>query len=70
MTGQRASAKEVLAKSQSLIALVLMVIAMSLMSDSFLTAENGLNILRQISVNLCLSIGCRGRDPFSFRAEG
>jgi ribose transport system permease protein len=49
--------KELLARSQSLIALLLMVIAMSLLSDSFLTPENGWNILRQISVNLCLSIG-------------
>ncbi|MGA8205343.1 MAG: ribose ABC transporter permease [Woeseiaceae bacterium] len=46
-----------MAKSQSLIALVLMVVAMSLLSDTFLTADNGWNILRQISVNLCLSIG-------------
>ncbi len=46
-----------LAKFQSLIALVLMVIAMTLMSDNFLTPDNGWNILRQISVNLCLSIG-------------
>nr|WP_301331888.1 ABC transporter permease [Limisphaera ngatamarikiensis] len=30
---------------------------MSLLSDRFLTVENGLNILRQISVNLCLSVG-------------
>ncbi len=46
-----------LARSQSLIALVLMTVALSLLSDKFLTAENGWNILRQISVNLCLSIG-------------
>jgi len=46
-----------LAKFQSLIALLLMVIAMTLMSDNFLTPDNGWNILRQISVNLCLSIG-------------
>jgi len=49
--------KELLAKSQSLIALVIMVVAMSLLSDTFLTPDNGWNILRQISVNLCLSIG-------------
>ena len=30
---------------------------MSLVSDSFLTVANGLNVLRQISINLCLSIG-------------
>ena len=46
-----------LAKFQPLIALVLMVIAMTLLSDKFLTPDNGWNILRQISVNLCLSIG-------------
>lgn len=51
------TARDWLARSQSLIALLLMVIAMSLLSESFLTADNGLNILRQISVNLCLSIG-------------
>lgn len=42
---------------QSLIALAIMLLVMSLLSDRFLTTENGLNILRQISVNLCLSIG-------------
>jgi ribose transport system permease protein len=46
-----------LARFQSLIALAAMVLAMSLLSDRFLTAENGWNILRQISVNLCVSIG-------------
>ena len=49
--------KQRLAKGQSLIALVLMVVVMTFLSDSFLTADNGWNILRQISVNLCLSIG-------------
>jgi ribose transport system permease protein len=49
--------KELLARSQSLIALIIMIVAMSLLSDSFLTPDNGWNILRQISVNLCLSIG-------------
>lgn len=53
----QATAKEILSRSQPLIALALMVIAMSFASDAFLTPENGWNILRQISVNLCLSIG-------------
>ena len=34
-----------------------MVVALSLASDNFLTVDNGLNVLRQISINLCLSIG-------------
>ncbi|TWT35250.1 Ribose transport system permease protein RbsC [Posidoniimonas corsicana] len=42
---------------QSLLVLVLMIVAMSLLSDRFLTAANGWNIMRQISVNVCLSIG-------------
>ena len=41
----------------TLLALALMVLALSLLSDRFFTADNGWNILRQISVNLCLSVG-------------
>ena len=44
-------------KFQSLIALLLIVIAMSLLSDKFLTVDNGWNVMRQISVNVCLSVG-------------
>jgi ribose transport system permease protein len=51
------SLRKVLARSQPLIALAIMVLAMAILSDTFFTAENGWNILRQISVNLCLSIG-------------
>lgn len=50
-------AKILFSRFRSLLALFLMVLALSLLSDRFLTAENGWNILRQISVNLCLSIG-------------
>ena len=57
MHSSQSHSKKLLAQFQSLIALVLMVIAMTLLSDSFLTTANGWNILRQISVNLCLSIG-------------
>jgi ribose transport system permease protein len=46
-----------LARFQSLLALSAMVVALSLSTDSFLTVDNGLNVLRQISINLCLSIG-------------
>jgi len=42
---------------RSLIALVLMTVALSLLSPNFLTADNGINILRQVSINMCLSIG-------------
>ena len=49
--------KAFFARFRSLLALGLMVLALSLLSDRFLTPDNGWNILRQISVNLCLSIG-------------
>lgn len=49
--------KEMLARFQSLIALVVMVVFLSVKAENFLTVPNGLNILLQISVNLCLSIG-------------
>lgn len=48
---------EHLKRFQSVLALGLMIIGLALMSDSFLTVDNGLNVLRQICVNLCLSIG-------------
>lgn len=42
---------------RSLGALALMVVALGLSRDSFLTVENLTNVLRQISVNLCLATG-------------
>jgi ribose transport system permease protein len=49
--------KELFKKLQPLIALAVMVVALTLMSDKFLTFPNQRNILLQISVNLGLSIG-------------
>src|SRR5439155_14130105 len=49
--------KELLAKFQSVIALGVMFVALSLASGKFLTVDNTMNVLRQISINLCLSIG-------------
>lgn len=46
-----------LKKSQSLIALFILMVVLSVVSDKFLTTGNLWNVLRQISVNLCLSIG-------------
>jgi ribose transport system permease protein len=45
------------ARFRSLIALVLMTVALSVMSEHFLTTDNGLTILRQVSINMCLSLG-------------
>jgi ribose transport system permease protein len=48
---------EHLKRFQSVLALALMVLALALMTDKFFTMDNGLNVLRQICANLCLSIG-------------
>ncbi len=53
----RKSILEQLARFQSFLALALMVMALSLASPNFLTVDNTLNVLRQISINLCLSLG-------------
>jgi ribose transport system permease protein len=49
--------REHVRKLQSVVALVIMATALSFATDKFLTIENGVNVLRQISVNVCLSIG-------------
>ena len=49
--------RPLLNRSQSFIALLLLCVALSLLSNKFLTIENGWNVLRQISVNVCISVG-------------
>lgn len=46
-----------LVKFQSLIALFLLCLVLSLLSDKFFTVTNGWNVMRQISVNVCISVG-------------
>lgn len=49
--------KPYLLKFQSLIALFILCLVISLLSDKFLTVANGWNVMRQISVNVCISVG-------------
>ncbi len=49
--------KQNILKFQSIIALLAMCIALSLLTDRFLTTENTWNVMRQISVNLIISVG-------------
>ena len=49
--------KQQLIKFQSIIALLIMCIALSFLSDRFLTPDNGWNVMRQISVNMVISVG-------------
>jgi ribose transport system permease protein len=44
-------------KFQSLIALLLLCIVLSFLTDKFFTADNGLNILRQVAVNTIIATG-------------
>jgi ribose transport system permease protein len=46
-----------LIKFQPLIALVILCAALSILSDKFMTVDNGWNVLRQISVNICIAVG-------------
>lgn len=49
--------KQLLSRFQPLIALVLLCLVISLLSDKFLTTTNAWNVMRQISVNVCISVG-------------
>lgn len=49
--------KQYLIKFQSVIALLVMCIVLSWLSDRFMTSENAWNVMRQISVNVIISVG-------------
>lgn len=51
------SYKQLFTRFQSLIALLLLCLVISLLSDKFLTTTNAWNVMRQISVNICISVG-------------
>lgn len=40
-----------------LVALLVMALAMSFLSENFATSDNFFNVMRQVSVNLCISVG-------------
>jgi ribose transport system permease protein len=46
-----------LARFQSLIALFILCFVLSILSDKFLTVDNAWNVMRQISVNICIATG-------------
>jgi len=49
--------KEILVRFQSLLALLLMVVIFSMCAEGFFTKNNFWLVLRQVSVNTCLSVG-------------
>lgn len=54
---ERKDLKTLLGRFQSLIALFLMCVILSFLSDKFMTVDNAWNVMRQISVNVCISVG-------------
>lgn len=46
-----------IAQFQSLIALFILCLGLALMTDNFMTTDNFWNVMRQISVNVCISVG-------------
>ncbi|MEZ4904487.1 MAG: ribose ABC transporter permease [Spirosomataceae bacterium] len=57
MQATLASQKKFLAKLQPLIALFILCLIIGILSDKFFTISNFWNVLRQISVNVCISVG-------------
>jgi ribose transport system permease protein len=49
--------KDIIIRFQSLLALVILCFVLGLMTDIFFTSANMLNVMRQISVNICISVG-------------
>ena len=42
---------------QSVIALLVLCLILSVLTDKFFTAANGLNVLKQVAVNVCIATG-------------
>lgn len=57
MTTTALTYKNNLKRFQSLIALVVLCLVLSFLTDKFFTAANGINVLRQVAVNVCISTG-------------
>jgi len=57
MTAIPAAYNQNLKRFQSLIALVVLCILLGVLTDKFFTASNGLNVLRQVAVNVCIATG-------------
>jgi ribose transport system permease protein len=57
MTALTATYSQNLKRFQPVIALVILCIILSFLTDKFFTAANGVNVLRQVAVNVCISTG-------------
>ncbi len=57
MTALATSYSQNIRRFQSVIALLILCIVLGLLTDKFFAAANGLNVLRQIAVNVCIATG-------------
>jgi len=57
MTAASTPISQQLKRFQSVIALLVLCIGLSLLTDKFLTTANGVNVLRQVAVNACIATG-------------
>ena len=57
MTSNFQTSLQKINRLQSFIALFLLCTLLTILSDKFFTPENGLNVLRQVAVNICISVG-------------
>lgn len=57
MTSNFQTSLQKINRLQSFIALFLLCTLLTILTDKFFTPENGLNVLRQVAVNICISVG-------------
>lgn len=57
MTAITASYSQTIKRFQPVIALLVLCIVLSILTDKFFTAANGVNVLRQVAVNICIATG-------------
>ena len=57
MTGVLKKYSPLVGRLQSLIALIILCIILSILTDKFFTVENAMNVLRQAAVNICIATG-------------
>ena len=57
MTSNFQTSLQKINRLQSFIALFLLCALLTILTDKFFTPENGLNVLRQVAVNICISVG-------------
>jgi ribose transport system permease protein len=57
MTALATTYNQNIKRFQSVIALLLLCILLSILTDKFFTTANGLNVLRQVAVNICIATG-------------